>query len=126
MRRYNQLIGAVLFFLVGMGTAFGANESLDVTIKVLESPTATPDEVTRTIQLPPAASRKPEDTTAPVRDREDKGRDAGSDARGLDGGGARGGSPGRDPGGGIADDVRTQGERGKGKGKDKDRGRGRP
>ena len=123
MRRHNYSV-VIVASLLSLGTAYAEDRPLDVTIKVLESPGDTPDTVTRTIKLPPAASRRPgEIEPGHAEDRRevesgphgDRGADAGRDTRG---------SSGR--GGGGFDDGRSQAEIGRGKDKNKDKGRGRP
>ena len=54
MRKLKLLVVASM---MTAGTALADND-LDVTIKVLDSPHARPDAVTKTIQLPPSASQR--------------------------------------------------------------------
>ena len=48
----------LVVFLFSAGVAMADDQTLDVTIKVVESPTDRPGAVTKNIQLPPAAVQK--------------------------------------------------------------------
>lgn len=82
----------VLAATLGASVAM-ADEPLDVTIRVVESPSDLPSAVTKTIELPPAAS-------ATARERAQPGLDRANEAR----------SRGRELGQSVAEEAKTRGQ----------------
>jgi hypothetical protein len=90
--RMSKVFFAVLFFA---GIAMADDKPLDVTIKVVESPTDLPAAVTKTIELPPSASDR-------ARERSQHGLETANQARTL----------GREFGQSIAEEAKTKGKGG--------------